>query len=624
MAEENTFELDEMVVTGSRQGASDPDALPVPVQVIDRAQIEALGAITLDQVLETTVGVELVNSPDQNTSPGFKTLRMQGMDSDYVLILVDGRRLPGSRPTQNGQSFTDISTINVDMIERIEVLRDGASAQYGSDAVAGVINIITRRYVDGMHATTQYGRNTEGDGEEKRLSLTGGLPLGDLWYASLGVSGKQRDHYDRTADTRWDSADFTQAAVSGSLACDPALHHGLLLDWRFADTDSTYRLDQTRLNETTKSERHLGLDWQGNWQKVESGLSAATTGQDILKTRSDDPAYHGDLDWRLDEYAANVRYQPWSWLFLFSGASLVNETIDSDHRGIDRTRRVGALFTEIGLTPVQPVQIQLTARWEDYSDFDDHFAPKAALRGEIIPGLSLRGSVSRTFKAPSLFQLYDDTEVMDWLDLKGNPLLKPSEGISSSTGLVWKVSPEWRTRLACDLFYNTLDNLIDTTLTPKNDGSGDSAGTYVNLPGDSIFRGVNLSFSSDLPYGFSVDTGASRLVAEDPDGHDLTGRPRSSAHLALGWSHEKCKANLRYSYRGQYLDHNRKTIHHFDYFSAQLDYAISGSCTLFAGARNLFDEEPPLNAEDYASGHIEGMVDSNEGARWYAGLRISM
>lgn len=617
---EELFEMEEVMVTGSQGRYADPDDLPVPVQIIDRQQIDDIGAVTLDQVLEVTVGVEVVNSPDQNTSPGFQTLRMQGMDSDYVLILVDGKRLPGSRPTQNGQSFTDISTINVDMIERIEVLRDGASAQYGSDAVAGVINIITKQYVSESSASFQYGANTEGDGQEGALSVTGGAPLGDLFYLSLNASGKQRDHYDRTEDDRWDSADFTQGAFSGSLAFDPADNHNITLDWRYSDSDSVYLMDRTNRNETEKVEKHGGLSYHGSYENVEFEFASSITGQDILKEKTFDNSYRGDLDWRLDEYYGNLRWQALDWLYIFSGVTSLSESIDSHQRNIDKTRRVGALFSEVGISPIDRIDIQLSARWEDYSDFGGNFAPKLAARWEIIDGLSVRGSVSDTFKVPSLFQLYDDTEVMDWLELAGNPNLKPSEGRSSSVGIVWQA--RFRTRISLDIFHNSLDNLIDTELKPKNDGSGKSEGSYVNLRGESIFKGANLSFTTDLPYGFNIDSGASYLMARDPQDHDLTGRPRSTAHISLGYRYEGFWGNIRYNYRGQYLDHNRKRISDYDYFSLQLNYAVNDGFTLYMGGRNIFDEEPPLNPADYASGHIEGMVDSNEGSRYYAGLRL--
>ena len=104
-----------------------------PTEIITRAQIEALGVRDLPQLLQQHPGVEMVY-----TSRG-TGLRLQGMDHEYVLILIDGQRVAG-----RSGSFTDISRFSLRDIERVEIVKGPAAALYGADAIGGVFNLITR------------------------------------------------------------------------------------------------------------------------------------------------------------------------------------------------------------------------------------------------------------------------------------------------------------------------------------------------------------------------------------------------------------------------------------------------------------------------------------------------
>jgi len=198
--ENDSHNLGKIVVTGSRTPTRQPEEMTVPVQVITQEQLHEIGAVSLAEALEVVQGVEFIQSPDLNTAPGVQTLRMRGMDASHVLVLIDGRRQPGTRPDNQGFSFTDISSININNIERIEVLRDGASAQYGSDAVAGVINIVMKKQNPSLAFNSQYGLSARNDSEEKHIDIATCVPVGETLFINLAANGKQTDHYDRTPD----------------------------------------------------------------------------------------------------------------------------------------------------------------------------------------------------------------------------------------------------------------------------------------------------------------------------------------------------------------------------------------------------------------------------------------
>ena len=189
-----------VVVTGSRI-ARTPSEQSRNVVVLDEQDIKAAGELTLYRVLRqlpqnlnstnATHGSKL-NGGENKTGAG--TVNLRGLGSESTLILVDGRRV-GYSGILGG--VTDISTIPLSMVERIEVLPDGASAVYGSDAVGGVVNIITRKDYGGVEVDVDYGRPHKSGFEETRASIAGGV----AWEG-----GRAKLAYERFHDTGLDAS----------------------------------------------------------------------------------------------------------------------------------------------------------------------------------------------------------------------------------------------------------------------------------------------------------------------------------------------------------------------------------------------------------------------------------
>jgi iron complex outermembrane receptor protein len=141
----------EMVVTGSRIKQASSFSEAAPVQVIDRKELEQTGATNIaDVVTYLTISQGSGFQGDGNQSVNTVSINLRGLGEGATLVLLNGRRLPLSgAANQKGQMFVDLGTIPLAAVERIEVLKGGASAIYGSDAVAGVVNVITRKNFDG-------------------------------------------------------------------------------------------------------------------------------------------------------------------------------------------------------------------------------------------------------------------------------------------------------------------------------------------------------------------------------------------------------------------------------------------------------------------------------------------
>lgn len=173
-------DLGAIEVTGSRLRRVDVETAS-PVYTIDRAAIESSGVTTLGELIQEMPSISgAATNPQVNNGggDGAATVSLRGLGSERTLSLLNGRRL--------GPSF-DINSIPINLIERVEVLKEGAGAIYGSDAVGGVVNFITRKDYQGMDIAYQYGEASEGDGQNQSVELTWGMS-GEKGSISLGMN----------------------------------------------------------------------------------------------------------------------------------------------------------------------------------------------------------------------------------------------------------------------------------------------------------------------------------------------------------------------------------------------------------------------------------------------------
>jgi len=158
---------------------------PVPITSLDNNYMHRRGATTVQSVLQSlpqNVG-SFTPAVDAglNIVPGASSVNLRGLGENNTLVLIDGQRQVSFPLAQNGTSnFVDINSVPLAAVDRIEILRDGASATYGADAIAGVVNIILKDEYNGTDLYTHYGITQRGDGAEYHTSLTGGI-ASKLW-----------------------------------------------------------------------------------------------------------------------------------------------------------------------------------------------------------------------------------------------------------------------------------------------------------------------------------------------------------------------------------------------------------------------------------------------------------
>lgn len=167
-------ELKRVEITGSRIKRVDAET-PAPIQVITREQIERSGATSITEVLRS-LPANNAGSFDENAvasfTPGAGGVSLRGLGAQATLVLINGRRVaPFGFASQGQTTFVDINSIPLDAVERIDVLLDGASALYGSDAMAGVINVILRKDFGGLQIRGGFGESSYGDAQFKRAAI---------------------------------------------------------------------------------------------------------------------------------------------------------------------------------------------------------------------------------------------------------------------------------------------------------------------------------------------------------------------------------------------------------------------------------------------------------------------
>jgi iron complex outermembrane receptor protein len=172
-SDSETTTLGTIEVTGSRLKRADVEGA-VPVIVIDRAQIDASGDVSVADVLRDTTFASFGNFKPQSGSSAqsLATIDLRGLGSGRTLVLVDGRRAPTN--PMSASSGSDLNAIPLAAVERIEILSDGASAVYGSDAIGGVVNIITRKDFNGVEIRYGYGSTEVRGGDTEEMSVVFG------------------------------------------------------------------------------------------------------------------------------------------------------------------------------------------------------------------------------------------------------------------------------------------------------------------------------------------------------------------------------------------------------------------------------------------------------------------
>lgn len=522
----------ETVVTATRTPQRS-DEVTVPTEVITRREIEVSGARDLAELLELYPGVEIARDVPVRTSG----VRLLGLDPEYVLVLMDGERIPG----RFGGTL-DIERLSLRDVERIEIVKGPSSVIYGSDAMGGVINLITRRPRKPLEADARasYGGRSE-------LDLRGGAGAA-LWgmNATLGAGLRRGAAFDLDpSDIATTGSELNTWDVGAAVSGHPGpVDLGARLHYERRDTSGIDIAPSGAVFDRRNRDEAFTANARAELKPDDPTTLTARAALGLFRDQfQQDQRLARDLDLYQDarEQLLEAGLQLDRRLF---GAHLASAGTD----GLMETLRSPRLQTGYGLRYRGALYLQDDWRVLDLprvavaggvradldSQFGPNLSPRIAVRYDPLPGLALRASLGGGFRAPSFQELllrFENPGV--GYVVEGNPALQPER----SRG--WNVSSDWEVNdgllLSASAYRMDLQGLINIITLQEATPDTPTRFGYENTS-RAVSQGVELSSRVRLFPSLWLDLGYTLADARDLDtGLPLEGRAvhRATARLTM-------------------------------------------------------------------------------------------
>lgn len=524
------------VITGTRTERSASEST-VQTEVITRADIEASGAENLAGVLEEHRGLDVQRSAAFGSS-----LRVQGLDAQYALILVDGQRVAGR---VNGA--IDLTRFLSESIDRIEIVRGPSSALYGSDALGAVINVIPRR---ARRAWEGELRARYGSFNSVDASARGAMVRGP-WSITAVAGYHRRDAFDldpSDAATTGGAFDSLQGAARAEYAPDAQWRIAAGAEYFFRDQRAVDSgaggavLDRYNRTETISAPLTLSYRWgAGLRSRLRSSLWLTYYRDQFLRDQRGGDALDQSQDNRniIAQAEAQLDVAVGPDRTITVGLDGMFEWQRSDRLMNGSTERARlALYYQDELTLLRAPRLSLVPGVR--LDIDSQFglAPTPKLQARLDPhrSLSLRLSYGWGFRAPSfqeLSLLFENSSA--GYVVAGNPALRPERSRSLDVGVEYK--PHWRVALSANFFRNDLEDLISAESVTSS-GSGESQlFRYENIA-RAWTMGVESSVRVRAAAWLTLDASYTLTLTEDQSlMRPLEGRAAHRATLAASFRH---------------------------------------------------------------------------------------
>jgi len=619
-AGEAAIELDELLVTAGLQPISLSDVAS-SVTIITREEIEQKQVKYLSDLLRDVPGF----SVSQAGGAGSLTqVRVRGAEANQLLVLMDGVR--ANDPAASGEFQYQLALTSD--IERIEIIRGPQSATWGSDAMAGVINIIRKKDVDNHYLSGRFEAGSfntinagmDGAYSGEFLHIYGGLSYLDTDGTNISRTGSEKDGAENISGNialEFDAGSSYKFRFSGQLveASNDFDDIDYLVTGLPADSNLETESRQGFLTAELRYDPHQN-PWSGSISvhRMSSdndnfadgqwtGSTAATTAE--IRVRGG-RVFGDDLNHRVS-------------------FALEHQDIDFSQRGEasifgdpnqDQSYQVNGYALEYIGKPINGFSWTMSTRLDDYSDFDNTATWQLAGSYQLFPAVRLRASVGTGSKAPTFTERYGYFEDL----FIGNPDLKPE----SSKGWEIGLDTQWndaRNQFQIAYFDQDLQDEIDGFVFDPDS----FLFTAQNKQTDSSRKGVETVFNRRLgkSFTFAASYTYTDATEKDPGGQSVreVRRPRHMASLAANYyfADDRGNINLNLNYNGSQLDvfyspltfaSELVKIDAFSVLDVAASWKLSRSLELTARVSNLLDEEYE---------EILGFV--RPGRAVYAGLR---
>lgn len=470
-----TESLEEVIITATRT-IRQLSSLPLPAQIISQKDIQRSNSVRLNNILNEQTG--LITIPSFGGSEG---IQMQGLGAEYTLILVDGVPLIG-RLAGN----LDISRITVGNIKQIEVVRGASSSLYGSEALGGVINIITETSKSGFNGDVNYrfsAFNTHDVGanlsyKKEKMAVSTFFNR----YSSDGYSIGKRNELN-TIDP------FRNYTINTKFTYDISDDTNIIIAGKYFNKKQDYLPTSTLNGETVIDDwnTHIKLHhtYSKKWSSYFEFYTTQYNANEYLDGQTFSDAFYKQL---LVRPEIRATYNPNEKSSFIGGAGMNHETLDRTDFSKKPIYNSPYIYLQYDGNPTKKLNIIVGARFDNHSEYTSQFSPKVALRYKINEKLAVKGSMGYGYKAPDFRQLFfnftnsdqnytllgynaapealrimqDQGEIANLrvsLDEFDN-VLKPENSVSIDIGIDYKISS--KLKLDLNLFRNNIKDLIDS------------------------------------------------------------------------------------------------------------------------------------------------------------------
>ncbi len=578
-------DLDKVVVTATMTEKNIDDA-PGSVQVINSKEIEEMGAQTVADALEQATGlfVERVEA-GRVTSPNIR-----GTGTRHSLVLIDGRRMAWGY-----KNYMDIDQIPLEMVEKIEIIRGPASALYGSDAIGGVVNIITRKPPKKLtlNSTLQAGINGYGEGAE----LAGRGYIGDTidrFGFIVGGGYRNKNKWDRDSIVPDDGDHEKLGSVSGRLGFKLNEQHSFLTGFEYSNKNREglrYYQNRNRTRDADDTTHSYFAQYNGVFQPDLNLMLLANHAQHETKVGMSPFApvtQEENATRKLDQIEARFSTLLFKKHLVTIGSEFRNENIKVPgvNKGVNNIS--GYIQDEYQI--FNPLYLVAGLRFDEHSEFGSRWTPKASIVYSILEHLRLKGSFGTGFAAPGLSELYVTTMGKMGKEVyESNPNLKPEKSESYEFG----VEGEYKIFSGkLTYFKNEIDDLIEAVYY-KTVGSGANKQVYSKYQNVSkaVTEGIELESNLTIPFGFRIGGNFTWMDTKNKQTNKkLEGQPDYKGSLKLGYDNSDfgIHTNLRMDYIGErYFSTGQQSD--YTLFNLYLSKTITKNLRLFAGINNIFD-----------------------------------
>ncbi|MBW3138565.1 TonB-dependent receptor [Ferrimonas balearica] len=582
-----------MVVTASGF-EQDVTQAPATISVIGREQFENRAYQDITDVLKDVPGVVVTGGGSR------QDISLRGMPAQYTAILVDGRKQSGRESQPNGSGgFEQDWLPPLDAIERIEVVRGPMSTLYGSDAIGGVINIITRKDYDQwqgnlrVEATLQENADS-GNLYQGQLRASGPLIEGLLSASLYGTYQERKED-----DIERGYSGKVLNNYRGSAYLTPSEQDTFTLEFAHQDQtrESTAGLSLPDRNDSSQTEnRHQ------SWSLAHEGRYDSVMGQSYLQQESTENL---GRDITITNFTANSQWTlPLDAHYLSLGVTWLRSELEDHSTNINGSQTEisndqWSLFAEDEWLMLDNFALTVGVRVDDNEQFDLHVSPRIYGVWSLNHAWTLKGGVSTGYRAPELREMAPGwVQESSGGDIYGNPELKPEVSLNKEISLLY--AGERGLQSSVTLFHNDFEDKVTLVSCDAERCGGDpDARQNINID-EAVIYGAEAALAVDLLDNLSLSASYTFTESEQRsgefEGRPLTQIPRHVFSTNLQWRPtETLGAWGRVNFRGeesQPVNDSRRAIVAPSYGVLDIggDWQVTSRVKLMLGIYNLTDK----------------------------------